>query len=195
MESTRTIKVVEHRVVKRQGYRPKSTITRSYAVDPDTGMTTPLGADPTRELNGLGVGTTSCSTAKIVPPGTIILQEKFTGELQRPQRVDYSLHVSDGSTFRFIDYPDECDPSSLHVVHQGLHLYFTVGPCTADVRIKRMAKKNGFTVFVDHTIGSEYEHIYGDDNDDTKREATTLARILAARGGSIVRSLSWEDTE
>jgi hypothetical protein len=194
MQKQRRVRVFVQRVLKRAGEASKSSVTRLFAVDLLDGTTTVLAKDSTKTVDVSHTGRTiTCLTDAEVPAGTVLLEEKFTGELYRPKAVEYNLYVFDGTDLHFIDFPSEYSTSSLKVVHNNITLYFCTSEVNADVTVKRMPVKNGYTVHVHHRSGSDYEFVYGDQTDATHEEAKVVAAKIASTGGSIVRHITWEE--
>lgn len=187
MSALKQVRVVEIRASIKGGHYSLTT-TRLHIVDQETWTTGHhTWKDPKRTPTSRHRRTTRTFTLDIVPAGTVLLEEKFSGSENRPKTVSYALHVYDGRDFHFIAHPEEFQPSSLKIIHNTLPLYFHTRGSEADVTIKGMASRPGVTVFIDHNTGSEHQKVYGTDIDKLVREAKILAQQFASEGGCLVR--------
>jgi hypothetical protein len=160
-----------------------------FRVDPASGDTSKLGRDPTKLLNDTGRGINQCFTLADVPPGTVVLEERFIGLLRRTAKVEYALYVYDGMSIHLVGEPAPYSPRNTHVNHNGIHLYFDTTEAEADVMAEHVATDNGTNVVLKYSKGSTFAFVLGNDCPETDAKVGEVAAIMAADHGQIVTSI------
>lgn len=186
MNTKTKLRVVSQTSIRGTQDAGTSSIRRMFRVDPASGETSKLGRDPKNLLNDTGRGIRQCFTLADVPPGTILLEERFVGLLRRTASVEYTLFVYDGVSIHLVGEPAPYSHRNTHVNHNGIHLYFDTTEAEADVTAEHVTTDNGTNVVLTYSKGSDSAFVLGDDCPETDAKVGEFAAVMAASRGQIV---------